>query len=74
MDGVVRKKVDPKRRKQKRAVLVENPSLGRVVCATCQGRAFGAGQLGSHKVNGQMSRFKPHGEFFPLMRKGACND
>ena len=35
------------------------PSLGRPVCATCEGRAIGAGLEDSHKINGRMVRFQP---------------
>ena len=30
-----------------------------VVCATCEGRATGAGQLDSHTINGRFVRFSP---------------
>jgi hypothetical protein len=30
-----------------------------VICATCEGRAIGAGQDGSHKINGRIVRYAP---------------
>lgn len=32
---------------------------GELVCATCEGRAIGAGQLGSPIINGNMVKFAP---------------
>ncbi len=32
---------------------------GAILCATCEGRAIGAGMEGSHKINGRMVRFSP---------------
>lgn len=39
--------------------LVEVPS--RVVCATCEGRAIGAGQVGARVIAGREVMFKPNG-------------
>lgn len=33
--------------------LYENPSAGRPMCATCEGRAIGAGLLGSREIAGR---------------------
>lgn len=38
--------------------LVEVPT--RVVCATCEGRAIGSGQLGSRVLAGREVMFRPH--------------
>ena len=35
------------------------PSLGRPVCATCEGRAIGAGTDADHKINGRIVRYAP---------------
>jgi hypothetical protein len=37
----------------------ETPPPGTEVCATCEGRAIGAGQIGSHKINGRVVKFSP---------------
>jgi hypothetical protein len=55
--------------KHRPAVLTAQPTAGRAICATCQGRAIGAGQVGSHKSRGVMTRFKPHVEFFAPARR-----
>lgn len=52
------------KRYQKSRVCSE-PSLGRVVCATCEARAIGAGQVGAGKINGCFVKFKPHVDFMP---------
>ena len=39
--------------------LVGQPSIGRPICATCEGRAIGAGQEASHKINGRLVKFTP---------------
>lgn len=38
---------------------VDEPSAGRPVCATCEGRAIGAGQDGAMKIAGRMVKFSP---------------
>lgn len=40
--------------------LVEAPSDGYVVCATCEGRAIGSGQLGSRVIAEREVMFQPH--------------
>lgn len=47
--------------KRKHGRFVAEPSAGRPVCATCEGRAIGAGQEDSHKINGRMVKFSPRG-------------
>lgn len=39
--------------------LTATPPANRVVCATCEGRATGAGQLGSSMLAGRMVLFTP---------------
>lgn len=53
------------RRRQKLGVLLAEPSPGRVVCATCEARAIGAGQDGQHKINGKFVKYRPHDAFIP---------
>lgn len=58
----------PKGRQNKKhapAYMAESPSPGRVICATCQGRAHGAGQVGDGRLGNTFVRYKPHGDFFP---------
>jgi hypothetical protein len=38
---------------------VESPPLGYPVCGTCEGRAIGAGALGSRMIAGEMLVFTP---------------
>jgi hypothetical protein len=54
----------PKRKGRVPGRLVREPSLGRVVCATCEGRAIGSGQLGEHKIGPHSVKYKPHSPFF----------
>lgn len=49
--------------KHKKASVLAEPSPWRLVCATCEGRAIGAGQVDSHKIGGRIVKFKPHVEF-----------
>lgn len=46
--------------KRKPGRLVEAPSDGFLVCATCEGRAIGSGQLGSRLIAGREVMFRPH--------------
>ncbi|PYS52425.1 MAG: hypothetical protein DMF68_01570 [Acidobacteria bacterium] len=46
-------------KKHKRNYLTDNPPRGLPVCATCEGRAHGAGQLESHLIAGRMVLFSP---------------
>lgn len=39
--------------------LTANPEAGRPVCATCEGRAIGAGQLGAREIAGREVRYQP---------------
>lgn len=48
---------------RKPARLLEAPSPGREVCATCIGRSLGAGQSGNPNINGQAVRFTPRAKF-----------
>lgn len=41
------------------AELVAEPSPARVICATCEARAIGAGQVGSPFIAGRPVRFSP---------------
>ena len=45
----------------KRHLFSDKVPDGLSVCATCEGRAIGAGQLESHMINGQMVKFSPRG-------------
>lgn len=45
--------------KRHKSQFVAEPSFGRPMCATCEGRAMGAGKDGSRKINGRMARFQP---------------
>lgn len=57
-------------RKKKPAMLVTEPTAGRVVCATCEARAIGSGQLSSAKIGGHFVKYKPHGDFFAVAQEG----
>lgn len=48
--------------KRHKGRFVAEPSFGRPMCATCEGRAIGAGVDGSHKINGRMVRFQPRAQ------------
>lgn len=50
------------------AAMAEKPTAGRVVCATCEARAHGAGQVGHGKLGGHFVKYRPHAEFFPRGR------
>lgn len=50
-------------RKHAPAQVLEEPSPWRVVCATCEARAIGSGQLGKRKIGKRFVRFKPHVDF-----------
>lgn len=52
------------------ARLVTEPTPGRVVCATCEARAIGSGQLGSAKIGRHFVKYKPHVDFFPAAKEG----
>lgn len=43
----------------KRGRLVEKPSEGRPICATCEGKATGAGLLGAREINGHSVMYRP---------------
>lgn len=45
--------------KRKHGRLIEAPTQGRPVCATCEGRAIGSGQLGSRVIAGRDVLFRP---------------
>lgn len=59
-------KQDPKKSP---ASMVESPNPGRVVCATCQARAHGSGQVGTGKLGDEFVKFHPRPPFFG--RKGG---
>lgn len=40
--------------------LLAEPPDGRVVCATCEARAIGAGQVGAGEIGGRPVKFSPH--------------
>lgn len=44
---------------KKRSRLVAEPSEGRPICATCEGRAIGAGQLGTQEIAGRAVKYSP---------------
>ena len=46
------------RRKYNRRI-VAVPSVDRMVCATCEGRAIGAGQLGAREIAGRQVMYSP---------------
>lgn len=48
-----------RRKARKGGFLFEHAPEGEVLCATCEGRAIGAGQDDSHQINGRMVRFAP---------------
>lgn len=48
--------------------LVAEPSPGRTVCATCEGRAIGSGQHGEGKIGPNTVRYSPHSKFFSAPR------
>lgn len=41
--------------------IVSDPS--RLLCATCEGRAIGSGQLGAAEISGRKVQFSPRGRF-----------
>lgn len=43
----------------KRGRLLAEPSENRPMCATCEGRAIGAGLLGSREIAGKFVMFRP---------------
>lgn len=45
----------------KNSKLLLEPSLDSIMCATCEGRAIGSGQLGSHEILGRLVKFQPRG-------------
>lgn len=45
--------------KRKPGRLVEAPTDGYVVCATCEGRAIGSGQLGARVIAGREVMYQP---------------
>lgn len=51
--------------------LLAEPPAGAVICATCEGRARGAGQLGTREICGREVRFSPRGRFLHLCPDGA---
>lgn len=53
---------------RKPAAIVAEPSAGRVVCATCAGRAVGSGQHGNHKIGDNFVKFRPHKDFIATRR------
>ena len=57
-----------KRGGRKPAIMVSEPSPGRVVCATCAGRAIGSGQLGSAKMGDTFIKYRPHRPFIASRR------
>ncbi|MBN8262400.1 MAG: hypothetical protein J0L59_08755 [Xanthomonadales bacterium] len=48
------------------AVMLAEPSPGRVVCATCAGRSIGSGQQGDARVGGHVAKYRPHRPFIPV--------
>lgn len=57
-------------KKHRPAIMTASPDPCRVICATCEGRAHGAGQVGDGKLAGRFAKYRPHSEFFPA-RAGA---
>lgn len=55
-------------KRKKLAMVTSEPSPGRVVCATCEGRAIGAGQVEGNKIGDHFVKFRPHAEFMRLTR------
>lgn len=53
------------------ASLVSQPQPGRVVCATCEGRAIGSGQIAGNKIGEHFVKFKPHVGFHARQMKAA---
>lgn len=46
--------------KRKKGRLLDVPTAGRPMCATCEGRVIGAGKIGARKINGMDVRYKPN--------------
>lgn len=44
---------------RKHGRLVAEPEPGRPICATCEGRAIGSGQLGAREIAGREVMFQP---------------
>lgn len=44
---------------RKKTRFVAEPSPGRPICATCEGRAIGAGMLGTPEIAGRPVKFSP---------------
>jgi len=51
------------------ARMLNEPSPGRLVCATCQARAYGSGQVGNGRLGDEFVKYRPHTEFFPRGRR-----
>lgn len=51
-----------------RGRLMSEAPADAIVCATCEGRATGAGQLGAHIINGRFVRFSPRDRRGPYER------
>lgn len=54
---------------RKPAMMVAEPSPGRVVCATCAGRGIGSGQHGIAKVGENFVKYRPRDPFIPSRRR-----
>ena len=46
-------------KRHRKTKFVPFPSIGRPLCATCEGRAIGAGLDSSHKINGRIAKYQP---------------
>ena len=49
--------------KKKPNRLTDSPDSGRPMCATCEGRAIGAGQVGAREIAGRPVMFQPTGRW-----------
>lgn len=46
-------------RQHSRNTFVDEPSLGRPICATCEGRVIGATGMDDYRINGRLVRHSP---------------
>lgn len=60
--------------KHRPAVITASPSPTRTICATCEGRAIGAGQVPGRAADGRVLQYRPHSGFFRLPEPTHAHD
>lgn len=51
-------------RKHRPAIITATPNPSRAICATCEGRAVGSGQVPGRAADGRVTSYRPHVGFF----------